>query len=137
MSINFEWLHYIRVLQNYFGYDIFYVMNITDIDDKIIKRARQNHLFEQYRSEGHGLAKVLSDCNSVILNFKEVLQNTTDPDKRSMQQRMFEKLNTAVENVAETVKGNDTAKLELAKNELLEEAKDLVSKCTTNFFVKN
>ncbi len=104
-------------------------MNITDIDDKIIKRARQNHLFEEYRGEGHGLAKVLLDCNNVILSFKEVLENTTDPDKRSMQQRLFEKLNTAVENVAETLKGNDPAKLELAKNELLEEAKDLVSPC--------
>lgn len=27
-----------RVLQDYFGYDIQYIMNITDIDDKIIKR---------------------------------------------------------------------------------------------------
>merc|ERR1719384_2391752 len=27
-----------RVMTNYFGYDVFYVMNITDIDDKIIKR---------------------------------------------------------------------------------------------------
>lgn len=24
-----------RVLQNYFNYDVFYVMNITDIDDKV------------------------------------------------------------------------------------------------------
>jgi len=102
-------------------------MNITDIDDKIIKRARQNHLYEQYRKEGHGLAKVLSDCNSVILNFKEVLESTTDPDKRSMQQRLFEKLSLAVQNVAEKVKGNDPAKLDQAKNELLEEAKDLVT----------
>jgi cysteinyl-tRNA synthetase len=102
-------------------------MNITDIDDKIIKRARQNHLYEQYRNEGHGLAKVLSDCNSVILNFKEVLENTTDPDKRSMQQRLFEKLSSAVQNVAEKVKENDPVKLEQAKNDLLEEAKDLVT----------
>ena len=29
-------LHY--YLQDYFGYDVFFVMNITDIDDKIIKR---------------------------------------------------------------------------------------------------
>ena len=25
-------------MQDYFGYDVFFVMNITDIDDKIIKR---------------------------------------------------------------------------------------------------
>ena len=29
-------LHFYR--QDYFGYDVFFVMNITDIDDKIIKR---------------------------------------------------------------------------------------------------
>lgn len=33
-----------RVLATYFGYDIFYVMNITDIDDKIILRVHANHL---------------------------------------------------------------------------------------------
>lgn len=27
-----------RVMKDYFGYDIQFVMNITDIDDKIIKR---------------------------------------------------------------------------------------------------
>ena len=27
-----------RVLEFYFGYEVLYVMNITDIDDKIIKR---------------------------------------------------------------------------------------------------
>ncbi|KHJ81502.1 hypothetical protein OESDEN_18812 [Oesophagostomum dentatum] len=27
-----------RVMTSYFGYDVQYVMNITDIDDKIIKR---------------------------------------------------------------------------------------------------
>nr|ACO10884.1 Cysteinyl-tRNA synthetase, cytoplasmic [Caligus rogercresseyi] len=37
-----------RVMSKYFGYNIFYVMNITDIDDKIIKRSRQNHLFKDY-----------------------------------------------------------------------------------------
>ncbi len=43
-----------RVLTDYFGYDVFYVMNITDVDDKIIRRARQNHLFERYALIGTG-----------------------------------------------------------------------------------
>jgi cysteinyl-tRNA synthetase len=30
-----------RVMADYFNYDIFYVMNITDIDDKIIIRTHQ------------------------------------------------------------------------------------------------
>lgn len=33
-----------RVLIYYFGYDLLYVMNITDIDDKIILRTHRNHL---------------------------------------------------------------------------------------------
>ena len=76
-----------RVIQNYFGYKIFYVMNITDIDDKIIKRARQNHLYEAYLAEKPPLDKVLTDCNAVLKNFATVVAETTDEDKRKMQER--------------------------------------------------
>lgn len=37
-----------RILQNYFNYDILYVMNITDVDDKIIIRGRQAHLVKEF-----------------------------------------------------------------------------------------
>ncbi|KAJ7049675.1 tRNA synthetases class I (C) catalytic domain-containing protein [Mycena amicta] len=40
-----------RIMTDYFGYDVHFVMNITDIDDKIIKRARQNHLLDKFRDE--------------------------------------------------------------------------------------
>ncbi|CAN6627053.1 hypothetical protein TRVA0_011S00870 [Trichomonascus vanleenenianus] len=40
-----------RILQDYFGYDIMFVQNVTDIDDKIIIRARQGYLFEQFRKQ--------------------------------------------------------------------------------------
>ncbi|KAJ1566147.1 hypothetical protein HK096_007290 [Nowakowskiella sp. JEL0078] len=33
-----------RIMEDYFGYDVTYVMNITDVDDKIILAARQQHL---------------------------------------------------------------------------------------------
>lgn len=33
-----------RILTDYFGFDVLYVMNITDIDDKIILRTHLNHL---------------------------------------------------------------------------------------------
>ena len=35
-----------RVMLDYFGFDILYVMNITDIDDKIILRTHRLHLEE-------------------------------------------------------------------------------------------
>ncbi|CEQ43182.1 SPOSA6832_05090, partial [Sporobolomyces salmonicolor] len=40
-----------RILRDYFGYEVNFVMNITDVDDKIIVRARQSHLLTQYVSE--------------------------------------------------------------------------------------
>ncbi|KAK7005982.1 tRNA synthetases class I (C) catalytic domain-containing protein [Favolaschia claudopus] len=40
-----------RIMTDYFGYDVHLVMNVTDIDDKIIKRARQNHLLEKFQEE--------------------------------------------------------------------------------------
>ena len=40
-----------RILQDYFHYNVIYQVNITDVDDKIILRARQNYLVEQYVAE--------------------------------------------------------------------------------------
>jgi len=39
-----------RVLEDYFQYNCLFVMNVTDVDDKIILRARRNHLLQQYAS---------------------------------------------------------------------------------------
>ncbi|KAF9218788.1 hypothetical protein BS17DRAFT_719552 [Gyrodon lividus] len=48
-----------RIMSDYFGYDVHFVMNITDIDDKIILRARQNHLFDNFRSQTSSLTPEL------------------------------------------------------------------------------
>lgn len=45
-----------RIMSDYFGYDVHFVMNVTDIDDKIIVRARQNHLFSQFRKSATTLS---------------------------------------------------------------------------------
>ncbi|KAJ5176764.1 cysteine--tRNA ligase [Penicillium canariense] len=37
-----------RILRDYFKFEVKFVMNITDVDDKIILRARQQHLFNEY-----------------------------------------------------------------------------------------
>lgn len=38
-----------KIMSNYLGYDVFHVMNITDIDDKIIKRSNQlNEDFDKF-----------------------------------------------------------------------------------------
>ncbi|KAN0091593.1 tRNA synthetases class I (C) catalytic domain containing protein [Tylopilus felleus] len=62
-----------RIFSDYFGYDVHFVMNITDIDDKIILRARQNHLFESFRDQTVSLtpdllAKVQDAWQSHVLD---------------------------------------------------------------------
>lgn len=47
-----------RVLEDYFGYNVHYVMNVTDVDDKIILRARRNHLLQEYRQQQQDPAQV-------------------------------------------------------------------------------
>ncbi|QSL64961.1 hypothetical protein MERGE_002265 [Pneumocystis wakefieldiae] len=37
-----------RILQNYFRYEVVFVQNVTDIDDKIILKARHNYLFNSF-----------------------------------------------------------------------------------------
>ncbi|KAI0305388.1 tRNA synthetases class I (C) catalytic domain-containing protein [Multifurca ochricompacta] len=50
-----------RIMSDYFGYDVHFVMNITDIDDKIILRARQTYLVNKFRSESTSLTQELLD----------------------------------------------------------------------------
>jgi hypothetical protein len=38
-----------RILRDYFHFQVRFVMNITDVDDKIILRARQRHLYDEYK----------------------------------------------------------------------------------------
>ncbi|KCV71914.1 hypothetical protein H696_01324 [Fonticula alba] len=66
-----------RVMEDYFGYDITYQMNITDIDDKIIFRARQNHLVANFLEQFTGLTEAgpltPSKKAQVFALFKELL----------------------------------------------------------------
>jgi cysteinyl-tRNA synthetase len=47
-----------RIMEDYFGYQVIYQMNITDIDDKIIKKARINKLVDDFRAEIEGPEKL-------------------------------------------------------------------------------
>lgn len=57
-----------RIIEDYFGYDISFVQNVTDIDDKIILRARHTYLFEKY---------VKANSDKVDLNF---VQSSLKPE---------------------------------------------------------
>lgn len=58
-------------------------MNITDVDDKIIKAARKNYLFKQYLNLTIPKLELLNDVRIV----KNAVSHVTDDDRRSLFQK--------------------------------------------------
>ncbi|XP_010633980.1 cysteine--tRNA ligase, cytoplasmic isoform X1 [Fukomys damarensis] len=117
-----------RVLKDYFQYDIFYCMNITDIDDKIIRRARQNYLFEQYRNQKPLATQLLEDVHAALKPFTVKLHETTDPDKRQMLERIQHAVELATEPLERAVHASLVREeVDSLAQVLMEEAKDLLS----------
>lgn len=56
-----------RVLEDYFGFECLFVMNVTDVDDKIILRARRSHLIQQYLAETTEPAQVHAARGHMLL----------------------------------------------------------------------
>eukprot|EP00758_Cryptobia_borreli_P018187 Tbor_TRINITY_DN655_c0_g1::TRINITY_DN655_c0_g1_i1::g.1619::m.1619/K01883/CARS, cysS; cysteinyl-tRNA synthetase len=61
-----------RIMEDYFGYSVQYQINITDIDDKIIKRARVNKLIADYKAEVSGDINVLKTFVDEAVSFTEI-----------------------------------------------------------------
>ncbi|KAH8277702.1 hypothetical protein KR018_003747 [Drosophila ironensis] len=118
-----------RILANYFGYQIHYVMNITDIDDKIIKRARQNHLFEQYAGEAEKLPleQLLAQQKDVLRAFQATCTKNTDPDKKIMLDKTLLRMNDAVEALTKAVSLGNEKEISEKRLHYLNEAKDPIS----------
>ncbi|XP_064472265.1 cysteine--tRNA ligase, cytoplasmic-like [Ornithodoros turicata] len=113
-----------RVLTNYFGYDVFYVMNITDIDDKIIKRARQNHLFENYKNNTERTLRMLvADVRTATDQYRKKAEIEEDPDKKVMLARQLESATAALKSAESTGPESGEGQREL----LLTAAKDALA----------
>ncbi|GMR47883.1 hypothetical protein PMAYCL1PPCAC_18078, partial [Pristionchus mayeri] len=117
-----------RVMQDYFGYHVVYAMNITDIDDKIIKRARQRHLLTSYLDEkGIEVTKVIEDVVKALTHFKVKYDEEADADKKLMMDKMMRKVNTSCNELEKALIGGDSEWIERAKGNLLNEARDVLS----------
>uniref|UniRef100_I3MFQ7 Cysteine--tRNA ligase, cytoplasmic n=2 Tax=Ictidomys tridecemlineatus TaxID=43179 RepID=I3MFQ7_ICTTR len=117
-----------RVLKDYFQYDVFYCMNITDIDDKIIRRARQNYLFAQYRERKPPATQLLEDVRAALKPFSVKLSETTDPGKKQMLERIQHTVEVAAGPLDQAVlAGLSEEEINSRAETLLEEAKDLLS----------
>ncbi|XP_063240086.1 cysteine--tRNA ligase, cytoplasmic isoform X2 [Bacillus rossius redtenbacheri] len=116
-----------RVLSDYFRYDVTYVMNVTDVDDKIIRRARQNHLYDRYLAESRGLAGRLEDSRQALELLAGAARDAADPDRRAMTERMLARMSGAVERLEEAVRAGDDARTKAAVEALLVESRDPLS----------
>ena len=56
-----------RILEDYFNYEVVYQMNITDIDDKIIIRARRTELLRRFREKAAAGAISTEDVSERVL----------------------------------------------------------------------
>jgi len=86
------------VLKDYFHYDVEYVMNITDIDDKIIKRARQLHLFEEYVKTASDKKIVQKDILLALDDLKKDIEQM-DAEKKIMTSKAIEKLSSVSQSI--------------------------------------
>ena len=104
-----------RVLSEYFGYNILYVMNITDIDDKIIKRGRSRHLFQEYLSRLalEGRVEFRDDLQASQLLLEERLSAESDKDKKSMLSNMLADLQQTLSEAQQLIKSAECKRCDL------------------------
>lgn len=88
-----------RILQDYFGYDVTFAMNVTDVDDKIIVRARQMNLFNRYIGLQDDRSKypdpitlVRKAYHRYISKYLPLIQGTDPADFSSAFEQKYRKL---------------------------------------------
>ncbi|GLC35821.1 hypothetical protein PLESTB_000497800 [Pleodorina starrii] len=115
-----------RVLEDYFGYNCLMVMNVTDVDDKIILRARRNYLLAQYKGSGKSPDEVkayaaraiqaaiskqqgkVAELQDLVSKAEAELQAVAGDDKKvAFAQRKLSELEGAVR--GEALKGKQAA----------------------------
>ena len=117
-----------RIMEDYFGYNINYTMNITDIDDKIILRARRNYLIAEYfKNNKDNIDKIVSDIKEAF--DVSIVKHTKKIDDLKVQVTTVEA--RYVKETKEALKGEIT-KLQNV-NDALEKFNALCSNRDDNF----
>lgn len=102
-------------------------MNITDIDDKIIRRARQYHLYDEYVASQLPLEQLLNDQKDVLRLFQVKCDKNTDPDKKVMLENLLQRMNDAVDALTQAISKGDEEEVFKSKSRYLVEAKDPIA----------
>ncbi|KAI3389179.1 hypothetical protein SNEBB_009733 [Seison nebaliae] len=78
-----------RIMSDYFSYNIVYCMNITDVDDKIIKNSRKSLLWRSFRKETK-IEKIKETLENAIKNFEEKLTSNEDDALKKFRRNCIE-----------------------------------------------
>ncbi|CAF1525275.1 unnamed protein product, partial [Didymodactylos carnosus] len=118
-----------RVLQDYFGYNVLYCMNITDIDDKIIKRARERYLFKQYIENSETtLEKIIDDCHMALKHTINLKLRETDKDKQSMYDKQVTNVEKSIIELKTNLKSSSAdLDIDSLRTKLLSDTRDILS----------
>lgn len=108
-----------RVLEGYFHYNVFFVMNVTDVDDKIINTARRNYLLQKFlettedptqvvqklmkafEEEKKKQEKKVQEAQKELSNAASTRQSQDLENNLKQEELKFEKLNQAFANIKE------------------------------------
>ena len=79
-----------RIMTDYFHYNVLYQVNITDIDDKIILRARQNLLIENLTAEATSNKLSLEDLKTMITQAVEEAAQKAEKKQQDLEAALKE-----------------------------------------------
>lgn len=77
-----------RIMEDYFGYPVLYQMNITDIDDKIIQRARVNKLLADFteRVRAGGAEKMWKEVEEMAVDSLSDAQRSLEIARKKLEE---------------------------------------------------
>lgn len=107
-------------------------MNITDIDDKIIRRARQNYLFEQYTGQTKTEENILTDYADILTEYEVKMKTNTDPDKGVMMKTLMENVIASSKLYVKAIQSKDRKQIEICQKEFLVALRDPLSEWLDN-----
>lgn len=102
-------------------------MNITDIDDKIIRRARQNYLYEQYTGKTKTEEEILTDYAEILTEYEVKMKINTDPDKGVMMKTLMEKVIESSKQYVKAIHSKDRKQIDDCQKDFLVALRDPLS----------
>uniref|UniRef100_A0A7S2RQQ1 cysteine--tRNA ligase n=1 Tax=Mucochytrium quahogii TaxID=96639 RepID=A0A7S2RQQ1_9STRA len=135
-----------RIMSDYFNYDVLYQINITDIDDKIILRARQNKLVADLENDSNvGFEQLVSLVDQAVVeagekfvkktaDLNDTLENAKLTKNRKLQEETEEQIKMHLTKEGNFV--NETQAIEAAKADPKKDRSALIAAAKSVLSVK-